>query len=483
MRGSGRVSVWAGCIGLLAGGTGFSETGPVERRATLERVDGMIGRLDAEMEAIRKAVGDPGSDNAMRLAAALALLRQTASGISLDRKLGEARGLLDAGAEGSARERVREIIGDIDAILEALSPKQDEPSPEDRERVRKELGDLLDRQQEVRARTERAAVPAGKAGLAGEQNDLRLEADRIADLLDRMSEQSGSAGSPSDATRATRGASSSMDKASRQLGGADGREGARSTGSAMDHQRDAERKIRDAIDAIEEGDRELQAEDRVRKLLEIEAALRQIKDREEIIRTATVALDNRKGEMASRIRAEARSISALQKEAVEAARFVVETLDEGNVPTYAGCLTDAVGIMEQVARRLDEAKTGRETQGREEEILQILDHLINALKEDRKPGGDSPPPPAPPGGEPPLSPPSGDQKQPLVPDAAQLRMLKLMELRVQSSVLGIENMRAGGTDDESLAEDRSTAAGRQRRVVDLTLEMAKSLEAGAGGAR
>lgn len=145
-------------------------------------------------------------------------------------------------------------------------------------------------------------------------------------------------------------------------------------------------------------------------------------------------------------------------------------------------IADEMEAVDQVSRRLADAKTGRPTQDREEEILRILTDLVDALKEDRE--GMRLPPGSSPHGEPPrpseyFFPPGG--KPPLVADAAQLRMLRLMELRVRRSVLAVEDRRRALGDPEECAEETAEAAVSQRRVAALTLEMAESLDGDRGG--
>src|SRR5208283_1882676 len=125
-----------------------------------------------------------------------------------------------------------------------------------------------------------------------------------------------------------------------------------------------------------------------------------------------------------------------QLKLADATRVVVKKLEEA--PVFQWVLLTAKDDMSEAAARLEKEDSGTATQEIQEDVVKKLGELIEALKKERqKKGGGG-------GGK------GGGGKQPLVPPAAELKMLKIMQRDV--------NTRTKQIDDEA-AKAQSSGAG------------------------
>ena len=125
--------------------------------------------------------------------------------------------------------------------------------------------------------------------------------------------------------------------------------------------------------------------------------------------------------------------------------------------------------MQQIVERLAQAKVGKVTQGIEEDIMAALKEMIEALKKAQKDRDNKKPPGRSGGGQP--------QEPPLVDALAELRMIRALQMRVNTRTARYSKMIEGEqADNAELVEALRRLAERQERIHRVTrdLEMGKN---------
>jgi hypothetical protein len=159
-----------------------------------------------------------------------------------------------------------------------------------------------------------------------------------------------------------------------------------------------------------------------------------------------------------------------KKLVVEADRAYTLLVEEGSSIAFPETVDQMREDMAQVADRLAASDVGRITQGVEEEIIQTLDELIEALQkaqqdlESETEDGPMPPP-----GEP--------QDMPLVDALAELKMIRSAQLRVNTRTkryaqfLDDEQDAVGQAVDEDLRKAISRLSEREQRIHAITRDI------------
>jgi len=226
-----------------------------------------------------------------------------------------------------------------------------------------------------------------------------------------------------------------------------------------------------AIDELERAKREI--EDRLAQLREelqeeilaaLEARFRQMLERQKPVTIATADLEGRRSSR-SRTRAEQLTCTNLSKEETALAEMAQVALDiiveEGTTVAFPRVVANLRDDLRSVARLLGEQNTGPYTQQMQKEIERTLEELIEALQKAQKEnedGGDG-------GG-------GGGQQQnpPLVPDSAELKLLKAAQLRVNRRTEGFDRHRPAVLDPP-MKREIGDISKRQQGVADITQEM------------
>ena len=140
-------------------------------------------------------------------------------------------------------------------------------------------------------------------------------------------------------------------------------------------------------------------------------------------------------------------------------------LEDGTSTVFPHVVAQLREDLNSTSALLDARKTGAYTQALQREIEQTLKELIEALEEAQKQAEEGDPPP--PGNPPPPS----DQQPPLLPDSAELKLLRSAQLRVNRRTKSFDDIRPDGDLDGVLKNEMAKIAAHQENVAEMTLEM------------
>ena len=241
---------------------------------------------------------------------------------------------------------------------------------------------------------------------------------------------------------------------------------------AIEDQDRAQEELRKAIAELEEILRQTREEEVERTLVMLEARFRrmlelQVKVLEETKRLDQVPLAQRNFEL----NMQAAKISFEQRKILLAADRALALLqEEGSSIAFPEVVGQARDDMEQVAVRLAKAKVGLTTQGIEQDIVDALQEMIEALQQAQKKRENQAQQPPSPGM-------ASAQDQGLVDMLSELKMIQSMETRVYRRTKyyaglleDVENLAGQATDPELLSVIRRLGK-RQQRIHEITRDL------------
>lgn len=226
---------------------------------------------------------------------------------------------------------------------------------------------------------------------------------------------------------------------------------------SIEKQTEALQKLQEAIAELEKVLRQLREEEMERVLALLEGRFRRMLEAQLKVYDGTVRIDKIEPEQRGRamdIRANKLAFDQ-RKIAGDADRCLTLLLEEGSSVAFPHVVEQMRDDMEEVAARLDVTKVDVITQGLQEEIISTLEELIAALQkaqQDLQDSADQPPPGEAGGG--------GDP--PLVDVLAELKMIRSLQIRVNSRT-GRYARLLDDVDDpvgQALTEDLREAIGK-----------------------
>ncbi len=241
---------------------------------------------------------------------------------------------------------------------------------------------------------------------------------------------------------------------------------------SVEAMKQAEQQLAEARKELEEILRQLREEEIGRTLAQLEARFREMLEAEIRIYESTKRLDRtvpeqRNGEFLI----QNGKLSMQQRElAVQADKALTLLLDEGSSVAFPEVVEQVRDDMLQVAQRLNAGNPTRITQEIEEDIIDSLDYLIEALvkaqqdlKQQQQQAQQMPP------GE--------GAEQPLVDEIAELKMLRGLQVRINrrherySRLLDDPDDPVGTTDDPEIREALEKLSQRQQQLFDITRDI------------
>jgi len=241
---------------------------------------------------------------------------------------------------------------------------------------------------------------------------------------------------------------------------------------AIENQDRAQEELRKAIAELEEILRQTREEEVERTLVMLEARFRrmlelQVKVLEETKRLDQVPLAQRNFEL----NMQAAKISFEQRKILLAADRALALLqEEGSSIAFPEVVGQARDDMEQVAVRLAKANVGLTTQGIEQDIIDALQEMIEALQQSQKKRENQAQQPPSPGM-------ASAQDQGLVDMLSELKMIQSMETRVYRRTKyyaglleDVKNLAGQATDPELLSVIRRLGK-RQQRIHEITRDL------------
>jgi DNA repair exonuclease SbcCD ATPase subunit len=313
-----------------------------------------------------------------------------------------------------------------------------------------------------------------------QQADQEQLSEQVAKAAMEMSESQDGKG-PTPGSESTGKARESMKDASQSLEQAkqgDAASSSRSSSKANDEQDEAldelEKARRDLAEAIEEERRRLEQE----QLAKIEQLLQDALDSQRKLTQATIKIheENPDNQFSRAGQLKLGEIAQSEREIQDDIAQVKTMLDEeGTSTVFPWALDQIHEDLGLIASRLESYLPDVPTQELQKDVEDLLQEMIDAVGDEIKRrsrggggGGGG-------GGE------GGGGQTPLIPPAAELKMLRRLQLQVNSQTTRLDAMRDEMTE-EQVAERAKTIAERQKQVLDLVGTMGRSPEAPEGEA-
>lgn len=244
--------------------------------------------------------------------------------------------------------------------------------------------------------------------------------------------------------------------------------------SALDKQEEARRLLEQAKAELEEILRQLREEEIERVLALLEGRFRRMLEMELKVQDGTVRLS--KTPAAKRTRQFTIRVGKLS---LDQRRIVLEvdkalTLlrEEGSSVAFPEAVEQIRADMEDVAELLAEENVGSLTQGIEADIVTALEEIIAALQQAQQEAEERKNQPQPPPGQP-----SSPGDQPLVNKIAELKMIRALQMRVNTRTQRFSKMLAdvedpvGQATDDKLIDRIKELSTRQQRIFKVTSDI------------
>jgi len=365
-----------------------------------------------------------------------------------------------SGEMGKAQQGMQKAEGD-------LSKGQNNKAVPQEQSAKKELENAYEKLKQFEEDLKQLLKLPDYDKMAKKQDDT---ADKTDDVMKEM-EKAGKkpqpggeqGGEPTPGEGQVEGAKRAMQRAARNLRG-------KSAKSANSDQQEAVDRLKKAQEQLEEALRQLREEEQLMLLDAIRRRLDKMLRAQIGIRTNTIALNlrikdaqkiNRKPARADRDRG--RQLGEGESGiAVEAEKLLEIMREEGSTVVIPEVISDMRQDLDLLAKRLSKMQAGEYTQEIQTDVINTLKELIEVIKEEQEKksgGGDGEP-----GEEQ-----EGDQDDNLLPNSAELKMLRSLQQRVNKRTQRFERLRSKETDE------RGRLAGKQNGVADLTRSMADKL--------
>lgn len=242
---------------------------------------------------------------------------------------------------------------------------------------------------------------------------------------------------------------------------------------AVEEQEKARHELEKAKAELEQILRQLREEEIGRTLAMLEGRFRRMLEKQLEIYESTKRLDQIEPDKRGRqVDIQASKLGFEEtKLAVEADRALLLLFEEGSSVAFPETVEQMRDDMQQVADRLAKSNLGTITQGIEEEIIQALEEMIAALQkaqqelEEQQQQQQQ------------QQQPGDPNEKPLVDAIAELKMIRALQMRVNtrtqrfSRLLADENDPVGQTDDAELRESLLKLGERQERIHEVTRDI------------
>jgi hypothetical protein len=150
---------------------------------------------------------------------------------------------------------------------------------------------------------------------------------------------------------------------------------------------------------------------------------------------------------------------------LEADKAMLLLREDGTTVVFPEALQQVREDMQQVVVRLGQSRVEQITQAIELDIIAALEEMIDALKKAQK---DKKSPPKPPG----KSPPGQPQDPPLVDELAELKMVRAMQMRVNTRTERYSKLIDGEQADKAeVIEALQRLAERETRIHKVTRDL------------
>ena len=235
---------------------------------------------------------------------------------------------------------------------------------------------------------------------------------------------------------------------------------------AQEKQQQAERQMQKALDEIEERLAQLKDETREEKLARLESRFKEMLERQRATSAMTMEIQDRRivlDGLQHRDQLVLMRLANNEDEINESAQQAYDLLlEDGTSVVFPEVVVDLQEQLTNASNLLTEEKTASYTQLVQKEIEATIEDLVDALKkakEDEQKGGGGG------GGEG-----GGEQpEQPLLKKSAELKVLRIQQLRLNRRTKNIERLKGKpGVDDGVVTKEIESAAELQQKLVEMT---------------
>ena len=415
-----------------------------------------------------------------------------------EKSLGEAIKALSAGTPGDALSQQQGQLGKDTEAMSGKADKLAEQAGLDPKNVSaKPAGDLNKAAGHMNEAADR--IGSGDKKPAGdEQNkaleELRKELARAQDLrrkameeakkkLDAANQEKIAGGAKDTAEKMAQDSDgkpmagkSSMDRAAGKASSAGKQMAGGQSGKANKDQNDALEEMKRAADELGEEVADLERRSQMEKLAAVEEQLEKILEAHKKHVAATKKAHGARQETDPHYDREARQEMASASKGERLASGDVETVrgllvKEGSTVVFPEVLEDVVTDLKTISKRLDDEDPGATTQRIQQDVTETLEELIASVREElskgpgRGRGGG--------GGQ------GGGGQCPLVPPIAELRMLRLQQIRIQKGTVRVDTMvQSKELSDTDARTESKRLARQQDKVLKLAEKMAAKMQQG-----
>jgi hypothetical protein len=380
---------------------------------------------------------------------------------------GGQKGGEQGGQKGAQQPKgnLKKAAGHMQKAAEEVTAQDTETATTEQGKALAELQKKLEQVAELR---ERAMAKAKQELDATKQGEIASDTGKLAETMKK-----GTDGKPM-------GGQESVAGASKSAGSAAGKMSQGQAGGANADQKKTAEQLRQAQQQLQEEIAELEERSKAEKLARIEQRLEKVLEKQKVItaQTRTTWDDRDAGEAPYDREAEQTLLDNARKEgqlADEVERVLKLLKEEGTTIIFPEILEDVHSDLNDVQKRLASKDPGPLTQSTQQEIERTLEELINAVRDElskgpgRAQGG---------GGQGQ----GGNKKPPLIPPIAELRMLRLKQVRILSETRQLEaQVKENGGAGEDAKAKASVLSREQGRVKKLTTEIKKKMTAPGSG--
>ncbi len=289
-------------------------------------------------------------------------------------------------------------------------------------------------------------------------------ADKVAKIEKAMEKQGGGSGKGSGTKSSSGGGKpgqKQVQQAQKNMKQASGDLRKQDPEGAARQQDEAIRQLEKALREIEERLAQLREETQEEKLARLEARFVEMLARQEIVSLETKTMDQKKLDNGVLRRTDRLAIAKLavdERELAEMAQQALDILIEDATSVVFPAIVEGLrDDLVRVAELLETQETGDYTQYLQSEVETTLEELIDALKKlqkQKKEGGGG-------GG-------GGSCEPPLLPNSAELKLLKSAQLRVNRRTKAFDINRPEGTLDEVFTKEVKDIGLRQLEIALMT---------------
>ena len=422
--------------------------GEAEKKAAADAQKKMTGEaegLEKELKEIEKALKEAGGSEGAEQVPMPGAKSVAAAGKSVgsaSKSMGSAAGKLDKGDPKGAEPDEKKALDDLKKAETEL------------EKLKKELEDFVKKN-----------TPPGRKS---DQEKIRKETEQFA-------KGGGKGGEPSETEKEAR---KHAESAAGEMKKAEGELGKGESGKPGGKQKKAVDELEKAREAVRKRMKEMEEEFQEDLLAQLEALLKKMLTAQRALNKGTQSVDHaitaRKGQ---RLRADELELkrlgegqTAIAKDAVKA-QGMLEA--DGSSMVLLSVMEDTHDLMANVAERLATFKSGSHTQGLEKDIERSLEDMLAAVQEERRRRDEMAQEAENGEGQ------EGQgqkQQKPLIQLSAELKMLKALQLRVNTRTLSLDGARPKLKPPE-VTEQAARLARRQARVGRMTRDLSNKLKA------